>query len=108
MVLACSTLARCSKEMPPCAPLVSSGQPTCWWGPCRIVTVPFSDSSSARRLKVPSNRCIGEIRAMGNTYTYDVVIIGAGPAGMCGALYAGRSMLRAVVLERGFPGGELL
>ncbi len=42
------------------------------------------------------------------TYDYEVVIIGAGPAGMCAGLYAGRSMLRAVVLERGFPGGELL
>jgi len=45
---------------------------------------------------------------MGNIYQYDVVIIGAGPAGMCAALYAGRSMLKSVVLERGFPGGELL
>ena len=42
------------------------------------------------------------------TYNYDVVIIGAGPAGMCAGMYAGRSMLKAVVLERGFPGGELL
>ena len=41
-------------------------------------------------------------------YQYDVVIIGAGPAGMCAGMYAGRSMLKAVVLERGFPGGELL
>ena len=45
---------------------------------------------------------------MKNALNYDVVIIGAGPAGMCAALYAGRSMLKAVVLERGFPGGELL
>lgn len=45
---------------------------------------------------------------MGKTLTYDVVIIGAGPAGMCAALYAGRSMLKAVVLERGASGGELL
>lgn len=45
---------------------------------------------------------------MGNSFTFDVVIVGAGPAGMCAALYAGRSMLKAVVLERGFPGGELL
>ena len=45
---------------------------------------------------------------MGNTFTFDVVIVGAGPAGMCAALYAGRSMLKAVVLERGLPGGELL
>src|SRR5689334_19526307 len=42
------------------------------------------------------------------TYDFEVVIVGAGPAGMTAALYAGRSMLRAVVLERGFPGGELL
>ena len=42
------------------------------------------------------------------TFEYDVVIIGAGPAGMTAAMYAGRSMLKAVVLERGFPGGELL
>ena len=41
-------------------------------------------------------------------FDYDVVIIGAGPAGMCAGLYAGRSMLRAVVLEQGLPGGELL
>lgn len=45
---------------------------------------------------------------MTTTYNYDVVIIGAGPAGMCAGMYAGRAMLRTVVLERGFPGGELL
>ncbi|HEY9224998.1 MAG TPA: thioredoxin-disulfide reductase [Gemmatimonadaceae bacterium] len=42
------------------------------------------------------------------THQYDVVIVGAGPAGMCAGMYAGRSMLKTVVLERGFPGGELL
>jgi thioredoxin reductase (NADPH) len=42
------------------------------------------------------------------TFNYDVVIVGSGPAGMCAGMYAGRSMLKAVVLERGFPGGELL
>lgn len=45
---------------------------------------------------------------MGTTHTYDVVIVGAGPAGMCAALYTGRSMLKTAVLERGIPGGELL
>jgi len=39
---------------------------------------------------------------------YDVVIVGAGPAGMTAALYTGRAMLKTAVLERGFPGGELL
>jgi thioredoxin reductase (NADPH) len=40
--------------------------------------------------------------------TYDIIIVGAGPAGMCAALYAGRSMLKALLIERGAPGGELL
>ena len=38
----------------------------------------------------------------------DIVVVGAGPAGMTAGLYAGRSLLRTVVLERGAPGGELL
>ena len=45
---------------------------------------------------------------MPTTHQYDIVIIGAGPAGMCAGMYAGRAMLKTVVLERGFPGGELL
>jgi len=39
---------------------------------------------------------------------YEVIIVGAGPAGMTAGMYAGRAMLKAVVLERGAPGGELL
>src|SRR5207245_1456019 len=38
----------------------------------------------------------------------DVIIGGAGPAGLCAAMYAGRGMLRALTIERGAPGGELL
>jgi thioredoxin reductase (NADPH) len=38
----------------------------------------------------------------------DLIIVGAGPAGLCAAIYAGRGMLRSVLLERGVPGGELL
>jgi thioredoxin reductase (NADPH) len=45
---------------------------------------------------------------MGRNQEHDLVIVGAGPAGLCAALYAGRGMLDAVVLERGVPGGELL
>jgi thioredoxin reductase (NADPH) len=39
---------------------------------------------------------------------YDVIVIGAGPAGLCAGMYAGRGMLRTLLLERGLPGGELL
>ena len=38
----------------------------------------------------------------------DLIIVGAGPAGLCAAIYAGRGLLRSVLLERGVPGGELL
>ena len=39
---------------------------------------------------------------------YDVIIIGAGPAGLTAAIYAGRAELRTLLLERGFPGGQVL
>lgn len=45
---------------------------------------------------------------MSRTEEFDVIIVGAGPAGLCAAMYAGRGMLKAVTLERGVPGGELL
>jgi thioredoxin reductase (NADPH) len=45
---------------------------------------------------------------MSTRHRYEVVIAGGGPAGLCAALYAGRGMLKTVLLERGVPGGELL
>ncbi len=39
---------------------------------------------------------------------YELIIIGAGPAGLTAGLYAGRTELSAVLLERGVPGGQLL
>ena len=38
---------------------------------------------------------------------YDVIIIGAGPAGMTAALYASRSNLSVLLIERGAPGGQM-
>ena len=38
---------------------------------------------------------------------YDVIIIGAGPAGMTAALYAARANLNTLLLERGIPGGQM-
>jgi len=38
---------------------------------------------------------------------YDVVIIGAGPAGMTAAVYTARSNLSTVMIERGVPGGQM-
>ncbi|MCK4495197.1 MAG: FAD-dependent oxidoreductase, partial [Candidatus Aminicenantes bacterium] len=40
--------------------------------------------------------------------TYDVIILGAGPAGMAAAIYTGRARLNTLVLEKGLPGGQIL
>lgn len=38
---------------------------------------------------------------------YDVIIAGAGPAGMTAAVYASRASLDTLMLERGIPGGQM-
>lgn len=38
----------------------------------------------------------------------DVVIIGAGPAGLAAAIYTGRARLETLILEKGMPGGQIL
>lgn len=38
---------------------------------------------------------------------FDIAVVGAGPAGLTAALYAGRSRVPTLVLERGIPGGQL-
>src|SRR4051794_18719376 len=40
--------------------------------------------------------------------TSDVVIVGAGPAGLTAALYTGRGNLSTIIVEKMGPGGELL
>jgi len=38
---------------------------------------------------------------------YDVVILGAGPAGLAAGLYAGRSCLKTLIVEKGQDGGQI-
>jgi len=38
---------------------------------------------------------------------YDVIIIGAGPAGMTAAVYTSRGNLSTLMIERGIPGGQM-
>ncbi len=39
---------------------------------------------------------------------YDLIIIGSGPAGMSACLYATRSNLKTLVIERNYPGGKVV
>ena len=38
---------------------------------------------------------------------YDVIILGAGPAGLAAGLYAGRSRLSTLIVEKGQDGGQI-
>ena len=44
---------------------------------------------------------------MADTQPHDIVIIGAGPAGLAAGLYAARARRRTVLLERGVTGGQI-
>lgn len=39
---------------------------------------------------------------------YDVIIVGAGPAGLSAALYASRSKMKTLIIEKSTPGGTLV
>jgi thioredoxin reductase (NADPH) len=51
-------------------------------------------------------RCIGLIKAIDPNKLYDVAIIGAGPAGLAAAVYAGSEGLSAIVLDCRAFGGQ--
>src|SRR5690348_13528758 len=73
-------------------------------GPYPVVRLP--DGSA---VVTPSRRDVA--RAVGlsiapNESSYDVVIIGGGPAGMAAAVYGASEGLRTILIERQVPGGQ--
>jgi thioredoxin reductase (NADPH) len=60
-------------------------------------------------LRNPSNRELAEalgIRQHLEPTIYELVVVGAGPAGLAAAVYGGSEGLRTIVLERYGPGGQ--
>jgi thioredoxin reductase (NADPH) len=51
-------------------------------------------------------QCLGTVRSIDETRVCDVAIIGAGPAGLAAAVYAGSEGLSAIVLESRSFGGQ--
>ena len=51
-------------------------------------------------------RCIGLVGPIDPNHTYDVVVVGAGPAGLAAAVYAASEGLSALVLESRAFGGQ--
>jgi thioredoxin reductase (NADPH) len=44
---------------------------------------------------------------MENSINTDLIIVGAGPAGLTAGIYGGRALLSTLILEQGLPGGQL-
>lgn len=72
----------------------------------RLPVVFFPDGS---RLVSPSNRELAEkigLQTRARLPFYDVVIVGAGPAGLAAAVYGASEGLRTLLIEQSAPGGQ--
>lgn len=76
-------------------------------GPFPVVIV--GEGRARRIFTNPSNEAFGRVMQVSGDIqggTYDLAIIGAGPAGLSSAVYAASEGLRTIVIERGAIGGQ--
>ena len=76
----------------------------------KVADLPVLVCRGEKVLKNPSNAeiadCLGFNRAIAPDAKHDVVIVGAGPAGLAAAVYAASEGLDVLVLEATAPGGQ--
>jgi len=75
-------------------------------GAARLPVVFLPDGTA---LVQPSTRDLADkigLQTRAERPFYDLVIVGGGPAGLAGAVYAGSEGLRTVLVERSAPGGQ--
>ncbi len=75
-----------------------------------IADIPVLICRGSAVLRNPSNReiadCLGFNEAIDQAHVRDVVVIGAGPAGLAAAVYASSEGLDVLVVEANSPGGQ--
>jgi thioredoxin reductase (NADPH) len=74
--------------------------------PARLPLVVFPDGT---RLERPDHRVLAEqagLHTQASTHHYDLVVIGAGPAGLGAGVYGASEGLRTAVIERHATGGQ--
>jgi len=75
-----------------------------------VVDLPVLICRGTAVLRNPSNRdiadCLGFNESIDQTHVRDVVIVGAGPAGLAAAVYGSSEGLDVLVLESSSPGGQ--
>ncbi len=78
-------------------------------GAAAVAELPLVVFADGRHEVAPSNRVVAEaigLHATSEAESFDLVVVGAGPAGLAAAVYGASEGLRTAVLERQAPGGQ--